>query len=96
MEKITHLGIYGILIKDGKILLIQKSRGPYNGKLDLPGGKPEFGETILETFIHEIYEETSITVLQARHHNYFTCIIHDLEKKRLMYHIGIIFKTIQF
>ncbi len=32
MEKYTHLGVYGILINDNKILLIKKSRGPHKGK----------------------------------------------------------------
>jgi len=39
-----HVGAYGILIKDGKILLIKKSRGAYKGMYDLPGGGIEFGE----------------------------------------------------
>ena len=34
----THIGAYGILIRDGKIALIKKARGGYKGKYDLPGG----------------------------------------------------------
>lgn len=41
-----HLGAYGIVIKDEKILLIKKCRGPYLGKLDLPGGTVEFCERV--------------------------------------------------
>ena len=43
-RKHTHIGIYGVVIKDEKILLIKKANGPYKGKLDLPGGSLEFGE----------------------------------------------------
>lgn len=44
MEKYTHLGVYGILTMENRILLIKKSRGPHKGKWDLPGGTIEFGE----------------------------------------------------
>ena len=32
----THIGSYGIIIKDEKIALIRKARGGYKGKLALP------------------------------------------------------------
>lgn len=38
MKEFRHLGVYGILIKNDKILLIKKGNGPYKGLLDLPGG----------------------------------------------------------
>ena len=54
----THFGVYGSIVKDGKILLIKKSRGPYTGLYDLPGGSQEQGESHLETLKREIMEET--------------------------------------
>ena len=56
-----HLGSYGLVIKDDKILLIKKVTGPYDGKLDLPGGSFEFGETPEETLKRELQEEVGIT-----------------------------------
>ena len=44
-----------------KILLIKKVTGPYDGKLDLPGGSFEFGETPEETLKRELQEEVGIT-----------------------------------
>ena len=38
MKEFKQLGAYGLIIKDGKILLIKKFGGPYDSKLDLPGG----------------------------------------------------------
>ena len=32
MKKIKHLGSYGLILKDNKILLIKKVGGPYDGK----------------------------------------------------------------
>lgn len=63
MKEHKHLGVYGLLIKDGKILLIKKCTGPYDGKLDLPGGTMKFGERPFETLRREFLEETGIEIL---------------------------------
>lgn len=63
--QVTHIGVYGIIIKSKKILLIKKSRGPYKDLLDLPGSKIEFGETISQALKREIKEETGVIVKEA-------------------------------
>lgn len=45
--KKTHIGAYGIIIRNDKIALVRKARGGYKGKLDLPGGGIEFAENLL-------------------------------------------------
>jgi len=60
--KNIHLGAYCIIIKNSKILLIKKTRGPYTGKWDLPGGKIEFGEKIVNTLKREVLEETGYKI----------------------------------
>jgi len=45
MNKRIYIGVYGIIINEGKILFIKKSRGPYKGMYDLPGGGVEYGES---------------------------------------------------
>lgn len=59
----SHYGVYGILINNKKILLIKKNGGPYNGKLDLPGGTIEFHERPEETLKREFREEVRIDVI---------------------------------
>lgn len=61
-EKI-HLGIYGICVRDGKVLMIRKGRGPYKGLFDLPGGKMEPGETFEQALHRELCEEIGVNVL---------------------------------
>ncbi len=58
----THVGSYGIIIKDEKIALIKKARGGYKGKLDLPGGGIEHTELPTETLKREIREEAGINI----------------------------------
>jgi len=55
----VHFGIYGIVLnKDqDKILLVKKTRGPYKGLYDLPGGTPEKDESHDETLVREFLEE---------------------------------------
>ena len=61
-KKYKQLGAYGLLISDDKILLIKKHGGPYDGKLDLPGGTIEFGETPADALKRELQEEVGIFV----------------------------------
>ena len=57
-----HIGVYGLIIKDDRILLIKKKTGPYDGKLDLPGGGLEFRERPEDTLKRELKEEVGIDI----------------------------------
>ena len=63
MKEMKHLGAYGLIIKDNMVLLIKKFGGPYNGKLDLPGGTIEFGEKPEDALKRELMEEVGIEVV---------------------------------
>ena len=63
-----HFGVYGVCIREGRILCIRKTRGPYRGRFDLPGGTPEEGENLVETLKREMLEETGFQV-SAIHQN---------------------------
>lgn len=94
MEKYTHLGVYGILTMENRILLIKKSRGPHKGKWDLPGGTIEFGEEPYEALKREFYEETGISDIEGtiRTAKSYTLIHHYKEDElEELHHIGIIY-----
>lgn len=94
MKQIKHIGVYGILIENGKILLIKKCGGPYNGKLDLPGGTIEFNESIEDALVRELEEEVGINVLDYELFDVVSTNVkwvhknEDLETK----HIAILYK----
>jgi len=54
------------VVRDGRILLIEKKRGHGAGKVNGPGGKIDPGETPLECALRETEEELLISVKTAR------------------------------
>ena len=62
MEIKNHFGIYGICFENGKLLCVEKTRGPYQHRYDLPGGSQEVGEGLTETLKREVLEETGYKV----------------------------------
>ena len=60
---IDYLGIYGVCIKDNKVLCIKKVRGPYKNRYDLPGGSQKTSEGFTETLVREFLEETGYKVI---------------------------------
>ena len=91
----THFGIYERNIKNGKILLIKKARGPYTGLYDLPGGSQEKGESYLETLTREILEETGCRVIKADNERYKSIIFSDFTiasgEKGVLQHDAILY-----
>ena len=54
--------IKGLVVKDGKILLMKESIARSGGKWELPGGGLDFGEDIFEDVKREIEEEMGVKV----------------------------------
>lgn len=52
-----HFGVYARIVRDGQMLCVKKTRGPYAGLLDLPGGRPEFAESWEDALRRELAEE---------------------------------------
>lgn len=98
MKEFRHLGVYGILIKNDKILLIKKGNGPYKGLLDLPGGTIEFDESPKEVLERELVEEVGIKLteydlIDSDSVSFTWKYNNDLFK---VHHIGIFYKIISY
>jgi 8-oxo-dGTP diphosphatase len=94
MIKHTHLGVYGVLVMNNKVLLIKKARGPHTGKWDFPGGTIEFGEEPSVTLQREFWEETGITSLKGEIRDSISyTLIYPYSETQLeeLHHIGIIY-----
>ncbi len=56
-KQLFRSGVYGIVVVEGEILLVRQPKGPYAGKLDLPGGGIEWGENPEQALRREFKEE---------------------------------------
>lgn len=70
MQRVTNC----VLLKDGKVLLLQK---PRRGWWVAPGGKMEQGESIREACIREYREETGIYLKNPSLKGVFTILIKE-------------------
>jgi 8-oxo-dGTP diphosphatase len=62
IHKNPALTVDGVIIKDHMIVLIKRSKSPFEGQYALPGGFVEYGETVESALIREIAEETGLEV----------------------------------
>ncbi|MDO8269699.1 MAG: NUDIX domain-containing protein [Candidatus Levybacteria bacterium] len=59
----------GLVVKDGKILLVRRNEPEVTGahmKWEFPGGKADFGETSEEAIVRELREETGVIATVKR------------------------------
>ena len=62
-ERVTYrahpeVAVGAIVVHDGCLLLVQRGRGAGAGKWAPPGGRVEFGETLVDAVVREVREET--------------------------------------
>ena len=55
-------GVGVVVWRDGQVLLVRRGRAPRKGDWSIPGGLQELGETVGETALREVREETGLTV----------------------------------
>jgi 8-oxo-dGTP diphosphatase len=56
------VGVGGVVIEQGRALLIRRGNEPLLGEWSIPGGTLELGETLEEGVARELLEETGLTV----------------------------------
>jgi ADP-ribose pyrophosphatase YjhB (NUDIX family) len=56
------VGVGGVVIDDGRTLLIRRGSHPLKGEWSIPGGLLEVGETIVQGITRELAEETGLEV----------------------------------
>ncbi len=56
------VGVGGVIIENGRTLLIRRGSEPLLGEWSIPGGMLELGETLEEGVARELLEETGLVV----------------------------------
>ena len=56
------VGVGGVVVQDGRALIVKRGHEPRKGEWSLPGGLVELGETLVAATKREIKEETGLDV----------------------------------
>lgn len=83
------VGVGGVVISNGRTLLIRRSGPPLQGEWSIPGGTLEAGETLREGVRRELREETGIDVRVLEMIEVFERIFPDAQG-RPQYHFVIL------
>ncbi len=66
-----NIACCGIIVNKGKVLITKRSVSPFLGKYVLPGGKLDFGESLIECLKREVYEETGLEMKNVKFFDYY-------------------------
>ena len=87
MEIKNHFGFYGVCLQEGKLLCIEKTRGPYQHRFDLPGGSQEPGEGLTETLKREVLEETGYMLSDYSNPRIYDVLVQEDGQDFVVHHI---------
>jgi ADP-ribose pyrophosphatase YjhB (NUDIX family) len=76
------------VFRSGRVLLARRTRGLATALYSLPGGVVEIGETLMETALRELHEETGVIAQIAGFNTHVEFIEHD-EAQKVRHHFII-------
>lgn len=83
-----RVGVGGVVVKDGRVLLIRRGKEPLYGRWVVPGGTVELGESLEQALVRELEEETGLEVEPVAVLTVFDRILR--EGDRVVYHYVIV------
>jgi 8-oxo-dGTP diphosphatase len=54
------LAVGAVVLRHGRLLVIKRGNEPAKGLWSVPGGRLEFGETLAQAVVRELFEETGL------------------------------------
>jgi ADP-ribose pyrophosphatase YjhB (NUDIX family) len=76
-----YLAVSAAIIRDGRVLVACRARGPALGVWTMPGGVVEAGETLTEALVREIQEETALTIEPIALAGHREVVVRDDERR---------------
>jgi mutator protein MutT len=84
------VGIGGVVVENGRALLIRRGSEPLRGEWSIPGGTLELGESLTEGVVRELREETGLEVRPVEMIEVFDRIFPDGAKEKPRFHFVIV------
>ena len=57
-----YVGAGAVIVQDGQVLIVKRKYDPLAGQWSLPGGGVELGETLEDSIVREMLEETGLRI----------------------------------
>jgi 8-oxo-dGTP diphosphatase len=57
-----YVGVGAVIVAGGKVLIVKRKYDPLAGQWSLPGGGVELGETLEDSIVREMREETGLDI----------------------------------
>ncbi len=83
------VGVGAVIVRDGRVVIVQRSTEPLKGQWSIPGGALEVGETLRQCAAREALEETGLQVEAGEVLDVLDSIYRDAEG-RTQYHYVLI------
>lgn len=83
------VGVGAVIVSEGKILLERRGNEPGRGQWSIPGGLVEVGESLEQTIVREVREETGLEVESAELIDVVGNVVRD-EAGKIKYHFVIV------
>ncbi|MCX7312153.1 MAG: NUDIX hydrolase [Alphaproteobacteria bacterium] len=87
------LAVSAAIIRDGRVLVARRARGPALGVWTMPGGVVEAGETLIEALKREIEEETAMIVEPVVLAGHREVVVRDDDSRVLRHFVIMCFAT---
>jgi mutator protein MutT len=84
-----YVGIGGVIVHDGRVVLVKRRFEPLAGQWSIPGGAVEAGETLEACVVREMNEETGFVVEVGPVVEVLDRITRD-DEGRVLYHFVLI------
>jgi 8-oxo-dGTP diphosphatase len=83
------LGVGGVVIHEGRALLVRRASEPLKGEWSIPGGLVELGEKLVDAVKREVLEETGLVIVPGEVLELFDSIWKDADG-RYQYHYVLV------
>lgn len=83
------VGVGGVVVRDGRALVVRRAQEPRQGEWSIPGGTVELGERLIDAVRRELFEEAGLEVEVGPIIETFDRVHHDASG-RVLYHFVIV------